>query len=892
MVGSRLGFGIGFLVLAVAAVAGLRPVGAVASSQAIAADTQAYFSDQGPDAFGRAEGGSEAGFTCQAGPTPPAAPSPVGQQSDSYAPCPDPYDIHVGVSAGSGSSSAQGQVTYHALIHLATAAAPPGSTINALSFTLYPTTNPQRANQENVNTSAAVLDAFPLTAALPADTCTSNPCTPGDTGSQPPGYDASATPAVGKTGTDPNGATMWTFDLTPMMSYWNTHTYYGVALIPDAAAATQPWSIGFDKTLTTAKMDFTPPQASSSQASVPVAPIVTTGNSGFTGGGAAPVTAPTVAPTTAPARPAQPAAPATVTTHGTTPATGLPMWALIFGVSLAAAAGLLAQPVAQALSGTSGLRLGLLSELKLHPRLAAVAATMLLWSSAWGVYSGVNGAASTPVVSTVTSSNGPGVNGVTFGPSGSPATPGASSSTGASGSSGGGGQSGGGSVGAAAFAGASVPAVPQAHLYAPDQEQIGLTNTTIQLCAHAALTFGSAFHINASDLNVFWQMVDNPKEDPYPHTSGQAGIYNRQIVQPDGKTPGISVQDDGYQPSKAVGAAQACQDQPGGDFFLLSGIGFDQIPAVRVWAEQHNMLYIHHIATQQGTQGLRYSFTMLPTLEQVGVQFAQYYLSHWPSHPALGVIYRNSSNWDPGRLTFNATLKAAGITPVDEEAVDNNQGSYQQPLVTLQTKGAKVVLIWENALAAANIMDQANQANYNPGWMLFPFNLTLETLTNEGFTDSYSAATGLNQIGGLVPWPAYNCNWRNLPGYSTYASEYTRFEKAYAEYDNTADLCGYGGDLLFGTWVAWDQVADLLLQCGPNCTRDDIAGLMLNGYHSQVPATCPVDFRGTDGHHGGIDEDVYGVTQTPGTPKEGSDSEDNNKYSFYNSGFCEQKPSG
>jgi ABC-type branched-subunit amino acid transport system substrate-binding protein len=333
--------------------------------------------------------------------------------------------------------------------------------------------------------------------------------------------------------------------------------------------------------------------------------------------------------------------------------------------------------------------------------------------------------------------------------------------------------------------------------------------------------------------------------------------------------------DDGYQPSKAVQAAQACAGQPGGDFFLLSGIGFDQIPAVRVWAEQNHMLYVHHIATQAGTAGLQYSFTMLPTLETVGRQFGQYYLSHL-NGLRIGIIERNSSNWSPGLVAFRQVLAAAGEENniVADDQVTNNQSEYPQQIADMRTAkggGAQVVFIWENALAADEIIQQSSGQGYNPKWLLFPFNLTLNTLQSSGVDTS--------QMQGIVPWPAYACPSQRPAGYfggnTAYQEEVQKFEAEYAQRDPNAQLCGDGGDLLFGTWEAWKQTAQLLVDCGPSCTRDGIAGLMLNGYKSQVGSNCPVDFAGGDGHHGGSGEDLYATEPGP------------TQRVWHNTGFCE-----
>ena len=189
----------------------------------------------------------------------------------------------------------------------------------------------------------------------------------------------------------------------------------------------------------------------------------------------------------------------------------------------------------------------------------------------------------------------------------------------------------------------------------------------------------------------------------------------------------------------------------------------------------------------------------------------------------------------------------------------------------MKASGAQVVLIWENALAADEIIQQSADQGYNPKWLLFPFNLTLNTLNSSGVDTS--------QMYGMVPWPAYACPSERPANYfggnTVYQEEVQKFEAEYAKRDPNANLCGDGGDLLFGTWEAWRQVAQLLVDCGPNCTRDGIAGLMLHGYKTQVGANCPVDFAGGDGHHGGSDEDIYATE--PGTTQR----------VWYNTGFCE-----
>ncbi|HEX6488101.1 MAG TPA: ABC transporter substrate-binding protein [Candidatus Dormibacteraeota bacterium] len=765
-------------------------------------------------------------------------------------PSPDAVDIHVGANPQ--------QATFTSYLHLELEALPDGANVSSLKLTLHPTDDQVR-QQENVNSGTpntncvqgtptcnaqpndAIIDAFPLKVPYPAKF--------------PDSDSPSAAPAVDTTGPEVVASfnsrdASWTFELAPMIPYWKKHGNTGLAVVPDAAGTLVSWQVGFQRSSTEGTATYTLSGQSSLLQSTVFQPTTTTTTGAGVGTSLPGLSLAPKAPSqgvNAPPQVVQPVAPRRIVIASTPPKGWVPIWALVLVGSFAAAIALLANPVSAGLATAGGALGGLTGQLRLHPRMFAIAGVLLVWSSTVAVYGNTIGKqVFSPTV--VSENEAPGTTTSTANnPSGN--APGTTAS----------GAAGSGSVSGAAAASAAQaqqyansPNPPSANLFTSDQEGVGMTDKTIQLCAHAALTFGPAFNIGASDLNVFWQMVN-----------AQGGVWGRKLVQPGG-ADGISVQDDGYQPSKAVAAAQACADQSGGDFFLLGGIGFDQIPAVRVWAEQHHMLYVHHIALESGSDGLRYSFTMLPPLETVGQQFAQYYVANYAGQK-LGIIERNSSNWEAGANTFKQYLKDNGYGQdiVDDEFVNNNQGQYSGQIANLQAKGAQVVLIWENALAAEQIIQQSDQQQYHPYWVGFPFNLTLQTLAQAGVSTA-----NLQKYSGMVPWPAYTCKSQrgSSSAFSAYQSEIDQFEAAYAKYDSQANLCGVGGDLLFGTWEAWRQVYDLLYQCGRNCTRDKIAGLMLSGYHATVGANCPVDFSTGDHHHGGYDEDIYHVVVINNTP--------------------------
>jgi ABC-type branched-subunit amino acid transport system substrate-binding protein len=744
--------------------------------------------------------------------------APVSPFPDAYSS--DPQAIHVGVTAG--------QPSYYSYVHVEIDGLV-SATDEKLSLKFTPFNGSQ---DDNVNTSAAILSMCVLHDKYPS------PFDP----SKPPQYDCTKGSAVGTLNSDGT----WSFDATKLLAAWRADGNTGAAIIPEYQP-TDAWEVSLDKTLIEADYsgvtaESTPPTVVYLPTAPPTAPPPPVSVAPYH----VPRTTATPGPTpTAGARPTPRATPraqgATAAGAGTSGGSGdggNGRW--IAALALSALAGLLliGRPLARAVSGLAGpFRPTLLSEMRGHPRAFTLASVMLGWSVAFSGYSlasNVAPASSPGAVASNDNANG-GAGGAQgnagsgsgggaggAGSTGNPAAPGsvgpnlASSSGGGAGGTGGGG--GGGTATQTPFNGFGV------NLFGPDRDRIGIDANTIKLCGHSALIFGPAFNVSAADINVFWQYVN-----------AHGGINGRQVQ--------MSWNDDQYDPGKAVQAAQACEDS--GPFAILSGIGFDQIPAVRVWAEQHQELYLYHIAVQQGSQGMRYSYTEMPSVEQVGRQAADLVLSKYRGHK-VAIIERQSPNWEPGTAVFKKMLAAAGAQITDDEYVSNNQGTYTNNLVKMSQSGADVALVWENALAATEIIEQAHGQAWFPHMVLFPFNLTIQKLQ----------ASDLNPpLDGVAAWTAYTHGDDANAQQFGYAGEVHAFESAYAQYDPQADLSGFGGDLLWMAWTELKEVADLLQDCGRDCTRNKMAALM-QGYRNTVPPNCPVDFNG-DHHHAGFFTDTF-----------------------------------
>lgn len=759
----------------------------------------------------------------------------------------DPSSIHVAISGGKDFA--------RSFVHLALDYLPDGAVATDATLTLHLTEQNDASNTSdyqifNVDTAAAIVEACALTTELPAQFDDQHP----------PAYDCAHGSAVGSAN---KGGDTWTFKLKNLVDYWKQHGNTGAALIGIGSGdQTQTWQVAFYRSRSAARVVFTqPPAPTTSTVTGPVPNV---------GSGAPPAVVPPAAVGSAPQTTGQVVAPAPVSTPAVAPAlapanaaapvprqpgSSTPVWPWVLLGCIVLAAGAVAaahwpQLVAAMPNGVSIFRL--------HPRAYTVASAAMVWGLMFTGYSVVtapahngqtlagNQQSANPNGSTQQNSATTPTVGGTTAPG---VAPGARASLGPTG-----GQTGAlphtngnPSVVAAQteFNGPGTYKVingvrvffpagggpPVAQLYKGADDVIGITDKQIFLCAHAALTYGSAFNISKSDLDVYWDWVRD-----------HGGI--------DGRAVATDYQNDNYDPGTAVKAAQTCKDE--GTFFLIGGIGFDQIPAVRQWAEQNHELYYHHIATIEGSDGLRYSYSPLPTVEQMGTLFGQLAVARYRGQK-VGVLYRQSANWTPGSDAFLRVVKAAGMSVVTH-GVAINQGNYTQELADFNTSGVKVVFAWENALATTEMIKQAQGQDYHPSWLVFPFNLEVNTL----------GANALDQpILGVAAWDAYDPGYYG-GGFAPYAADIKEFEAEYAHYDPNASLSGDGGDLLFLNWEAQRQVGDMLRLCGPGCTRNKLAGILLSGYNRTVSPNCNIDFARTgDHHHGGYLANVLEVEKDP-----------------------------
>jgi len=388
------------------------------------------------------------------------------------------------------------------------------------------------------------------------------------------------------------------------------------------------------------------------------------------------------------------------------------------------------------------------------------------------------------------------------------------------GGSGGGGGTGGGSGGGSG-GGASAF---RSTLFSADRDLIGITKDEIRLCIHAALTYGAAFNTGEADLDVYWRALNEEK----------GGVFGRKVR--------VVYVNDNYNPDTARAEVTRCNDDHK-PFLVLGGIGFDQIPSVRNWAEENKMLYIHHTATIKGAENKKYSYSGLPTTEKMGEMFAELAISKF-KNKRIAIIKRASDNWEPGVVAFKALAKKYSLNIVYERPVQINQGNYSSEIQDLRSSNvnAQVVWVWLNALETTQFVKQARAQQYAPTFMVFPFNLESQTLDSDALNP---------RMVGVGMYQAYS-HEDDSGEFRKYKTDIVEFKRQMAKYRPNADLSGVGGDLIFLAWSGFKAVHRMLELCETDCSRNRMVETLYNLKDTPAPSYCKVDFsRSGRPKHGG-----------------------------------------
>lgn len=384
--------------------------------------------------------------------------------------------------------------------------------------------------------------------------------------------------------------------------------------------------------------------------------------------------------------------------------------------------------------------------------------------------------------------------------------------------------------------------LPVADIWPASEDRVGISATEIKLCMHAAFALGAAFDNAPADEDVYFRRLNDA-----------GGIFGRKIK--------IQFTDDAYVAAATTEALNQCKNN--NPFLYMGGVGFDQAPAGRVWAEANKLPYLYNLAVEAAN--LKYSFSFMPSIERNGRTLGQFTGSRFAGKK-VGVVYVDTDNWRAGYKEFEKEIvkRDMRVEPGQAHAItNNNHPDFGLIISQMQDAGVNLVLTYINALALNRFIIQADAQLYHPV-ILSPdgFDLVTDVAGNRPPSQFGSSGDGIDHMrnfpGIYASWvsPAYEMGppAEKSRASVSWFSEMQEMKAAYKKYGVKSDERVNDVDWMF--WLYSKTVHQMLTDCSKECSRNILAGLMLTGYKTEIVG-CSIDFSLGGGRVGGYNHNIY-----------------------------------
>ena len=332
----------------------------------------------------------------------------------------------------------------------------------------------------------------------------------------------------------------------------------------------------------------------------------------------------------------------------------------------------------------------------------------------------------------------------------------------------------------AVTAGLSLSACAASSAADPPASAPGVTKDTITVGQIEAFSGAFAAAVDKSNEGLLvW----------FDYVNAHGGIYGRKVV----------VKDFDHHETAEGGVAACRQLLSDNDVFLPTE--FEGMIAQITSSNCLNSAEVPNIvwqATDQYTSRWKYSYSLLPTPQQIGASTAEYVKSTMKPGDKIGFVELDQDTYQQVGESFLAEAKALGMPIADTETIQYSQSSYVPELQRLRAAGVTEV-VFDTIGQETAMLKEAKQLGYAPKWTgsMFVFEYA-----PEGSPGLYNGVTGL-KLTSAAP-----------------SSTYTNFLKIYAEYSH-GQYPDPDSDSMLAYGFA-QVVTKVLTEAGPNPTRQSL----------------------------------------------------------------------
>jgi branched-chain amino acid transport system substrate-binding protein len=339
----------------------------------------------------------------------------------------------------------------------------------------------------------------------------------------------------------------------------------------------------------------------------------------------------------------------------------------------------------------------------------------------------------------------------------------------------------------------------------------GVTDSTITIGIHAPLTGAAPLRAESFEIgkDLYWEKGNNGEP---------VIIYGRRVK--------VVFQDDQYNPSHARAVCQELVEAEHA-FLLIGGAGTDQIQACAQYAAHDAIPYLSNGVTEIGLSQLDNYFAVSMSYPDQAPLLADYMRSHqnelgWGGDPAKVVmIATNSPNLDDAVLAFTSAMPGAKV--IRPEKGDRG-ASMAGILCTGTVKNYEVVFPMSGG---AFFLEMIGASKCNPQYVGVGVGFGIDEIARVGCSTG-----GLEGSRFFSPAPAFADSDRYDPAFRRAAGP-------------RAD------DIMFLFWGISKTLHQLLLQAGPNLTRE---GFITSTESATVHSDSYPDLRFSPADHFGAQQ--------------------------------------